>query len=86
VLGWVGHERQWRGGEAEMGSRLDDIARLYGTPSWDEAQTIIEQYGIKYIVVGNLERTHYQLNEQKFSDHLPIVFRQGNLVIYDTGR
>jgi YYY domain-containing protein len=82
VLGWVGHERQWRGGDAEMGSRLDDIAKLYQTGSWDEAKAIIDQYGIKYIVVGNLERTHYQLNEKKFSDHLPVGFSQGNLVIY----
>ena len=29
VLGWVGHEIQWRGGSKEMGSREDDIRRLY---------------------------------------------------------
>jgi YYY domain-containing protein len=82
VLGWVGHERQWRGGETEMGTRLADIARLYETRNWDEAQAIIEEYGIKYIVVGNLERSHYQLSEQKFIDNLAEGFRQGNMVIY----
>jgi uncharacterized membrane protein len=65
-----------------MGSRLNDIARLYETHNWDEAKAIIDEYGIKYIVVGNLERSHYQLDEQKFSDHLPVGFNQGNLVIY----
>ena len=82
VLGWVGHERQWRGGDAEMGSRQADIARLYETDNWDEARVIIEQYGIKYVIVGNLERSHYKLNEDKFTNHLAEGFRQGNMVIY----
>jgi YYY domain-containing protein len=82
VLGWVGHERQWRGGSEEMGSREADIARLYQTDNWDEALAIIQQYGIKYVIVGNLERSHYPLNEAKFSEHLAEGFRQGNMVIY----
>jgi len=82
VLGWVGHERQWRGGDTEMGQRQTDIAQLYETKNWDEAQSIIDEYGIKYVVVGNLERSHYKLNEQKFIDHLAEGFRQGSMVIY----
>jgi uncharacterized membrane protein len=82
VLGWVGHERQWRGGSEEMGSREPDIAQLYQTNNWEEALAIIQQYGIKYVIVGNLERSHYQLNEAKFSEHLAAGFRQGNMVIY----
>jgi YYY domain-containing protein len=82
VLGWVGHESQWRGGYQEMGSRLNDIAHLYETSNWDEARAIIDAYGIQYIVVGNLERSHYRVNEKKFSDHLPIGFSQGSVTIY----
>ena len=41
VLGWPGHESQWRGGVEEMGTRQNDIARLYSSPSWEEARTII---------------------------------------------
>jgi len=29
VLGWPGHESQWRGGSAEMGSRQPDIELIY---------------------------------------------------------
>ena len=86
VLGWVGHERQWRGGSTEMGSRMDDIARLYVTNDWEVAKAIIEQYDIRYVVVGNLERSKYPLNEGKFSERLPVVFRQGNLVIYEASQ
>ncbi|NMB88441.1 MAG: hypothetical protein GYA17_08780, partial [Chloroflexi bacterium] len=60
VLGWPGHESQWRGGAAEMGSRDADLRRLYETGSWDEAQVVIRQYGIRYIVVGGQERLTYR--------------------------
>ena len=29
VLGWPGHELQWRGGGEEIGSRENDIQQLY---------------------------------------------------------
>ncbi|MBK9492204.1 MAG: hypothetical protein IPO07_28005 [Haliscomenobacter sp.] len=32
VLGWPGHEGQWRGGYLEVGSREADIKRLYRNP------------------------------------------------------
>ena len=85
VLGWVGHERQWRGGGEEMGSRQGDIERLYTTTSWEEASQIIDQYGITYIVVGNLERSTYNLRDQKFIRNLVPVFQQGSITVYHTG-
>jgi hypothetical protein len=82
VLGWPGHESQWRGGYAEMGNRKDDLARLYATANWEEAQAIIAQYGIRYIYIGQLERTTYPVNEFKFSSNLSEAYRQGTVVIY----
>ncbi|MBN2044857.1 MAG: hypothetical protein JW757_07550 [Anaerolineales bacterium] len=85
VLGWVGHEGQWRGGDEEMGSRQLDIERLYQTASWQDASRIIDEYKITYIVVGNLERSTYALDEDKFTRNLPAVFQQGSITIYHTG-
>ncbi|NOY97830.1 MAG: hypothetical protein GXP40_01325 [Chloroflexi bacterium] len=82
VLGWPGHESQWRGGGAEMGSREGDIATLYSTPDWTTAQTILTQYDVRYVIVGTLERSTYKVNEAKFQQFLPVVFRQGDVVIY----
>jgi uncharacterized membrane protein len=88
VLGWPGHEGQWRGGGEEMGSREDDIRLLYQTNSWDEAKAILDKYGIKYVYVGNLERARYnddqgnRVDEDKFKQHLPVVFNQGSVTIY----
>lgn len=83
VLGWPGHEAQWRGSYSPQGSRREDIARLYSTARWEEAQTIIAQYDIRYIYVGSLERISLTVNEGKFIDHLNPIFQQGNVVIYE---
>lgn len=83
VLGWPGHEAQWRGSYSLQGSRREDIARLYSTARWEEAQTIIAQYNIRYIYIGNLERISLTVNEGKFIDHLRPIFQQGSVVIYE---
>ncbi len=83
VLGWPGHESQWRGGYVEQGSRAGDIERLYVTPDVNEARQIISQYGIKYVYIGGLERTTYKVNEEKFARFMKEVYRQGPVVIYE---
>ena len=83
VLGWPGHEDQWRGSYQPQGSRRDDIMKLYTTTRWEEAQIIIKQYNIRYIYIGNLERSSLQINEEKFQMYLKPIFQQGNVVIYE---
>ncbi|MBU0510201.1 MAG: hypothetical protein KJ638_00675 [Chloroflexi bacterium] len=92
VLGWDFHEMQWRGGSEEMGSRRVDIERLYCTSHWDEAEIILHQYNIRYVVVGTMERTAYGagtsacppgLSEIKFIQNLLPVFQQGSVTIYE---
>ncbi len=82
VLGWTNHEDQWRD-HALQGSRKDDLQTLYTTSDWRTTQDIIDRYNIRYIVVGNLERTTYQVNEEKFSRFLKPVFQQGSITIYE---
>ncbi len=84
VLGWPGHESQWRGGMELQGSREDDINLLYTTPRWTEALPIIERYHIRYIVVGNLERSSMRVIEEKLRAHLTAIFQEGNTAIYET--
>ena len=83
VLGWPGHESQWRGGYTEMGSRSDDIQKLYETASWNEADAILKQYGIRYVYIGPLERTTYTVNEEKFTRNLAEIYHQGQVVIFE---
>lgn len=82
LLGWPGHESQWRGGGAEMGNRQADIERLYTTASWPEAFALLRFYNIRYIYVGTLERSTYAVDEAKFALFLPVGFQQGSATIY----
>ena len=82
VLGWPWHEYQWRGDWSAHGTREADIKTLYEVPNWDTAQSIIDRYQVRYIVVGNLERTTYKVSETKFQQHLAVLFQAGNTVIY----
>jgi uncharacterized membrane protein len=82
VLGWKGHEGQWRGSYEPQGTRAQDIQTLYETKSVDEAQHIIETYTIKYIYIGTLERSTYQIIDEKFNDLADIVFESGEVIIY----
>ena len=82
VLGWPGHESQWRGSFAPQGTREDDIQTLYATPDWQVASEIISRYDIRYIFVGNLERGE-ALKEEKFRNHLRVAFQRGQVTIYE---
>lgn len=89
VLGWDFHEMQWRGSTDLFASRPGDIQRLYCTRDANEAQAILEQYDIRYVFIGALERSTYSpevcpggLNEAKFRSILTQVFNQGQVVIY----
>ena len=83
VLGWKGHEAQWRGSYEPQGSRNDDVAKLYTTARWEEAQAIIQKYNIRYIYIGNLERTSLPVNEEKFVNHVKPIFQKNAVVIYE---
>ncbi|MFN3307851.1 MAG: DUF2298 domain-containing protein [Anaerolineales bacterium] len=93
VLGWTGHESQWRGGAREMGSRQADLERLYCSRNLEEAQQIVEQYRIRYIFVGDLERNTYRpgsgncpggLYEVKFQRAFIPLYQSGQVTIYQS--
>ncbi len=61
IIGWDWHQTQQRSilpGQI-IQWRLQDVRSLYTSVDPAEAQRIIAQYGIKYIVVGALERAYY---------------------------
>jgi len=82
VLGWPGHESQWRGGAKEIGSREPDIELLYKTSNWEEAEKIIQQYKITYIYIGAMEEQLYRVNKIKFDAHLHLAFQNDSVRIY----
>ncbi|NMB53425.1 MAG: hypothetical protein GYA15_01880 [Leptolinea sp.] len=83
VLGWPGHESQWRGGAKEIGSRESDIKLLYQTDDWMEALNIIKKYRIRYIYIGSLEQGTYRVSDGKFKTNLFPVYQNPTVTIYE---
>lgn len=83
VLGWIGHELQWRGGSKEMGSREEDIKKLYETSDWEITENILKEYSIRYIIISNKEYEIYQVKNEKFKEHLPIIFENQDVEIFE---
>lgn len=88
VLGWVGHEMQWRGGDAaalaELGPRCLAVDTIYRSGDLARIQALIEQYQIDYIYIGALERERYpadrlaalaQVGEQVFAQDEVVIYR-----------
>jgi YYY domain-containing protein len=87
VLGWVGHESQWRGGREEIGTREEDIAAIYSTNDWQQTKLLLDMYGVRYLVIGDLERRTYRVNEAKFQRFLgQPVFQSGQTLVYEIPR
>lgn len=83
VLGWTGHEAQWRGSYEPQGSRRDEVMLIYTTPDWDTARMLLEKYDVRYVYIGSLERNYAPVNEDKFIQNLKLAFQQGNVSIYE---
>jgi uncharacterized membrane protein len=86
VLGWPGHEVQWRGGAQEMGSRQPDIEQLYRARDWEQASEVLEKYNIRYVFFGSLEQSEYNSNEALFKKYLEPVFQNNSVTIYEVPR
>ena len=59
VLGWPWHQTQQRGGDEAVRARAADVDELYNTTDLARTRRLLAQYGIAYIVVGELERVFY---------------------------
>ncbi|MGH2581751.1 MAG: DUF2298 domain-containing protein [Anaerolineales bacterium] len=81
LMGWPGHEGQWRGGNVDY-ERIGDVERLYSTGDWQVASELLTRYQVRYIVIGDVERNTYPVNELKFQQNLDLVFQIGSVTIY----
>ncbi|MCS6827326.1 MAG: DUF2298 domain-containing protein [Caldilinea sp.] len=82
LLGWDGHESQWRGrayGRMAAG-RPEALQAIYGGASPDEALRLLKTFGANYLYVGPSERAQYGLSpavEQTLYARLELVYEDG---------
>jgi len=86
VLGWAGHEYQWRGNYDEQARREPDIEALYTSVDADEVLTLLDKYDISYVYVGPVERARYPAaGLAKFAQLMEIVYDSSTVTIYRVG-
>lgn len=86
VLGWPGHESQWRGGDpealAQLGPREQDVRAIYTATDAEIARRLLRLYDVDYIFLGDLERSTYSIADDALLVSLSEpVFSNGSTII-----
>ncbi len=77
LLGWDGHELQWRGdryGEMVAG-RPEAMDRIYRSAKGQELLDLMRRWNIEYLYVGNLEREKYRLTPAALSRFEQVLWK-----------
>jgi len=87
LLGWAGHEYQWRGrSTTEPGLRDPVVQDIYTAPTWEgsNASLLLDEYDVELIYVGSLERSAYGNggNFDKFQERLEVAYQNSSVTIY----
>ncbi len=91
LLGWDGHENQWRGkayGEMAQG-RVEALTTIYRSLAPDEIATVLNTWQIDYVYVGPSERGQYEISpssERALAAATDLAFEQGDVRIYQRRR
>ena len=89
VVGWQWHQEQQRWDYRQMvAPRIRDVERIYSTQDVSVARDLLAQYGVKYIYVGQLERSYYSSEgiakfDSGLSPYVSKVFHSDEVVIYE---
>ena len=82
LLGWKGHELQWRGSSKRINKRELHVAEIYQTTDSLRRKYLLDMYGIKYIYVGIREKAKYRDLNIGSSDRLQQVFHSDTTALY----
>ena len=59
VIGWEGHQRQWRGDDSAFAGRSHDVGTIYQGTDGAETRRLLGVYGVRWLIVGPRERDAY---------------------------
>ncbi len=84
LLGWIEHEGLWRRGaawEATLAARMAEVEALYDGPA-DRLASQLASAGVRYVVVGAVERRHYPaLTAGRFAGVVDVVLDEQGTVL-----
>ena len=73
IIGWVGHQSQWRGTRAEFNVRQEDVKKIYLNINNQETRNLLKKYKVKWIIAGNREK---KLFGSELSEKLSLSFNK----------
>ena len=87
LVGWGGHELQWRGDAyAQMSAGRGDVLTLiYKTGAPADIEQALAQWDIDYVYVGPTERSQYEMGagaDQRLLQVMDLAFESGNVRIF----
>ncbi|MBF6589697.1 MAG: hypothetical protein IVW57_04085 [Ktedonobacterales bacterium] len=90
LLGWGGHEVQWRinwlAQPAHVGIidlRVSAVNQIYTSTDQTKVLQILRQYAVRFVYVGAAERELYPgADLRRFASFLPTVYAHGGVTIY----
>jgi YYY domain-containing protein len=87
LLGWVGHELQWRGaafGEMSAG-RTEAVKRIYNPVSAADCDSIMDRWNVDLVFIGPAERERYAItgvHEARIDSVMELAFEHGSVKIF----
>jgi len=89
ILGWPGHEAQWRGSTDWLAERLADLETIYTDADRDAVESAMRTYGATYLYVGPYERERYGLDAERlawYETWLETAYAAGEVRLYRLSR
>jgi YYY domain-containing protein len=84
VLGWGGHQHQWRGDITEAARRNPMVEQLYNTTDLIEARALLDALNVRYVIAGQLEQQRFSPEGiAKFESLCRVAFKAGGSTIFD---
>jgi YYY domain-containing protein len=91
VIGWDWHEKQQRSviDPAIIDQRVQAVRDMYNNPDVDAAVKLMNDYRVKYIYVGDLEREYYEaaglmkFDEMVSTGAAQVVYQNDHVKIYE---
>lgn len=86
ILGWPGHELQWRGHSGMLAPREADLRAIFMSSDENEIREVLERYRARYIHIGSRERTLYGITEEHLdwlAGWMDAAFSSGEVLILE---
>ncbi len=82
LIGWPGHQIQWRGKIPAIAERQGVVARVYQEGATEDVRALARRYGVTHVYVGNEERAQFGADVASRFEAWPAVFEAPGVRIF----